>query len=145
MFKDYYQLAKPGLIFGNIVTVVGGFALAARGRIGFWLFTATLIGILFVMASGCVFNNYIDRDIDRKMERTRDRALARGRISARGALAYGACLGFLGMLTFSFYTNVLATQIAFIGFFFYVFMYSSSRLELSLVRLEMYPYQPFSH
>nr|VUD32634.1 protoheme IX farnesyltransferase [Raoultella sp. NCTC 9187] len=71
MFKQYLQVTKPGIIFGNLISVIGGFLLASKGHIDYPLFAWTLLGVSLVVASGCVFNNYIDRDIDRKMERTK--------------------------------------------------------------------------
>lgn len=124
MLKDYYLLAKPGMIYGNAVTVSAGFALASKGVIDWGLLIATLAGVSLVISSGCVFNNYIDRDMDAKMERTKNRALVRGVISGRAALIYGTCLGVAGFLVLGLYTNLLAMGIALIGFFFYVFMYS---------------------
>jgi len=112
------------MIYGNVVTVSAGFALASRGVIDWVLFIATLAGISLVIASGCVFNNYIDRDTDAKMERTKNRALVRGAISARAALIYGTCLGGAGFLVLGIYTNLLATSAAAVGFFFYIVMYS---------------------
>lgn len=70
MFKKYLFLTKPGILFGNFVTTLGGFFLAAQGQIDFLLLTYTLLGTLFVVASGCVFNNVIDQDIDHRMQRT---------------------------------------------------------------------------
>lgn len=75
MIKQYLQVTKPGIIFGNLISVIGGFLLAAQGRIDYPLFFATLVGVSLVVASGCVFNNVIDRDIDKKMERTKNRVL----------------------------------------------------------------------
>jgi protoheme IX farnesyltransferase len=124
MFKDYYALTKSSLVLGNIITVIGGFALAARGHFNILLLLATLVGIFLVMASGCVFNNYIDRDIDAKMERTKDRALVAERISGRNAIIFAAILGLLGFLTLIVYTNLLAFLVALLGFVFYVGMYS---------------------
>ena len=69
MFKTYYQLTKPGIIRGNLITAAAGFLFAAKGIVDFKLFFATLLGVTLVIASGCVFNNYIDRDIDKKMKR----------------------------------------------------------------------------
>ncbi|GAB7214907.1 hypothetical protein OS42_15180 [Dickeya oryzae] len=66
MIKQYLQVTKPGIIFGNLISVIGGFLLAAKGTINYPLFVATLIGVSLVVASGCVFNNVIDRDIDKK-------------------------------------------------------------------------------
>ena len=48
------------------------------------------------MASGCVFNNYIDRDIDEEMERTKKRALVTKTIPVVHALIFGTILGLLG-------------------------------------------------
>ncbi len=78
MFKQYLQVTKPGIIFGNLISVIGGFLLASKGSIDYPLFIYTLVGVSLVVASGCVFNNYIDRDIDRKMERTKNRVLVKG-------------------------------------------------------------------
>lgn len=83
MFKQYLQVTKPGIIFGNLISVIGGFLLASKGSIDYPLFIYTLVGVSLVVASGCVFNNYIDRDIDRKMERTKNRVLVKGLISPR--------------------------------------------------------------
>ena len=124
MIKAYYQLTKPGMIYGNIIVMTGGFLLASRGNIDLWLLLATLAGLSLVIASGCVFNNYIDRDFDKKMERTRERALVRGTISGRNALIFGTVLGVLGALILGFYTNPLALELAGFGFFAYVVLYS---------------------
>lgn len=78
MFKQYLQVTKPGIIFGNLISVIGGFLLASKGHIDYPLFVWTLLGYPTVVASGCVFNNYIDRDIDRKMERTKTGCWSKG-------------------------------------------------------------------
>lgn len=125
MLKDYYSLTKPGIIYGNAITVVAGFLLATgKHQINWGLLLATLVGISLVIASGCVLNNYIDRDIDAKMERTKNRALVRGAISSRNALIFGATLGITGLLVLYFYTNILALGAAIVGLFVYVVLYS---------------------
>lgn len=120
----FISITKPGIIFGNIITVLGGFFLGARGHINFKLLLATLIGMSLVIAAGCVFNNYIDRDIDRLMERTKHRVLVTGAVSGKFAILYAILLGILGFLILSLYTNPLTLLIAFIGFFVYVAGYS---------------------
>jgi protoheme IX farnesyltransferase len=125
--KSYCLLTKPGIMIGNVITTAGGFALASRGRIDVWLFLATLLGICLVIASGCVFNNYIDRDADQKMERTKNRALAKGVISTHSAIVFAIVLGVLGTLCLAFFTNLLATAIALVGFLVYVVLYSFSK------------------
>ena len=124
MIKKFYSVTKPGIIFGNVITVAGGFCLGAKGAHDFGLFLATLIGIALVIASGCVFNNIIDRDIDRIMERTRNRVLVKGLMSATTALIYATVLGILGTLILYWQTNPLTVIVALIGLFVYVVVYS---------------------
>ena len=106
MFKSYLSLTKPGIIFGNVITAIGGFFLAAKGNIDIGLLLATLVGLSFVIASACVFNNYIDRDIDIKMKRTKNRALVKHIISGRNAIIFANLLGIVGAFTLYFFTNL---------------------------------------
>lgn len=122
--RSYYWLAKPGIVYGNAVTAIGGFLLASQGKFDFKLFVAMLLGISLVMASACVFNNYLDRDIDKKMKRTKTRALASGDIVVLPAMIYGATLGLVGFGLLIFGTNILTFWVAVIGFVTYVLIYS---------------------
>ncbi len=109
---------------GNLFTLAAGFLLASKGNIDFKLFFAVLTGLTFVIASACVFNNYIDRDIDQKMERTKNRALAMGLIEGKKALLFGTALGIIGGLVLFFFTNLLTLVVSAFGFFIYVILYS---------------------
>lgn len=124
MLRDYYYLTKPGIIRGNLITATAGFFLASMGYVGWWLLVAALGGLALVIASGCVFNNYIDRDIDAKMARTKKRAMVQGNISAQAALSYGAVLGVAGFFVLGFFANWLTAIVAAFGWFFYVVVYS---------------------
>lgn len=121
---NYYLLTKPGIIMGNIITVVAGFLLASGGIFHFWLFSATVLGLALIMASACVFNNYIDRHLDKKMERTKNRPLVTGSISNKSAIAFAVFLGALGTLVLLNSTNALTVSVAALGFFVYVILYS---------------------
>ncbi|WP_445496565.1 heme o synthase [Photorhabdus sp. SF281] len=124
MIKQYLQVTKPGIIFGNLISVIGGFLLASKGVIDYPLFLSTLLGVSLVVASGCVFNNYIDRDIDRIMERTKNRVLVKGLIDPKISLIYASILGIAGMVLLYVAANALAMQLAIIGFVVYVGVYS---------------------
>ncbi len=130
-FSLYYNLAKPGIIYGNILTTIAAFIFATRWYFIGWpsgiLFVATVLGISFVIGSGCVFNNYLDRDIDKKMERTKDRGLVTGEISVRHALMYGTILGIFGFLILYLFVNTTTAWIAFLGFVFYVVLYGLAK------------------
>lgn len=121
---NYYLLTKPGIILGNLVPFAAGFLLASRGVIHMQIFFAALLGMAFIMASACVFNNYIDRGIDKKMDRTKNRALVTGLITPVSAILFAILLGLIGNLILYVYTNPLAVAVADFGFFVYVVLYS---------------------
>jgi protoheme IX farnesyltransferase len=122
--KNYLLVAKPGIILGNLISAAAGFFLASQGRVDGVALSATLIGISLVVASGCVFNNCVDRKIDRKMVRTRDRALAKGLISLKSAVSYATILGITGMALLWTATSLLCVVIVLAGLVIYVGVYS---------------------
>lgn len=124
IFRRYILVTKPGIIFGNLISVAGGFFLAAQEHPDLGMFLATVIGLSLVVASGCVFNNCIDRDIDSRMERTKTRVTVTGAISFKAAFAHGCVLGLMGFGLLSYFTNMVAVAFAIIGFVVYVGLYS---------------------
>ncbi|MCO6505694.1 MAG: heme o synthase [Snodgrassella sp.] len=124
MIKPYLQVTKPGIIVGNLISVVGGFLLASKGSINDSLLILTLLGVSLVVASGCAFNNLIDRDIDPKMERTKNRVLVRGLASARVTFVLATILGITGFAVLYFGANPLAMWLSVMGFVVYVGVYS---------------------
>ena len=124
MLKKYIFLTKPGILFGNFVTTLGGYFLAAQGSVDFLLLLITLLGTTLVVASGCVVNNVIDQDIDQKMQRTLNRAMVKKTISPSVALAYAFVLGAIGFSILWFWVNAYAFLFAVIGFVVYVVFYS---------------------
>lgn len=122
--RRYLSITKPGIIIGNLIAVAGGFLLAARGNLSPALFLYTVVGLSLVVASGCVLNNCIDRDIDNLMQRTRSRVLVTGQISLKAALAHGIALGIAGFGLLWWKTNLLALGLAAVGFLVYVGVYS---------------------
>ena len=124
MIKPYLQLTKPGIIRGNLVAAVGGFFLASQGQIDWPLLLAVCLGTTFVVASGCVFNNYIDRDIDSVMKRTCQRELVQKVIPVSYALLWACILGVSGFAILFYYTSLVAFFFALLGFVVYVGFYS---------------------
>lgn len=118
------ELAKPGIVFGNLVAAVGGFLLAARGQVQPVPFAAMAAGVILVVGSGCAVNNVIDRDIDARMERTRGRALVTGRATPGLALAWAALMGAAGFAALAAWTNAWAVGFAAMGWAVYVGLYS---------------------
>lgn len=111
------------MIRGNVMIAAAAFIFASEGNIDFWLLTALLVGTSLVIASSCVFNNYIDAGIDATMTRTKKRALVTGRIPAMHAVLYASFLGVIGLLILGLYTNLITLFIGVLGMVFYVVIY----------------------
>lgn len=54
--------------------------MAAGGRPDGWIFAVFTLGVLCMRSAGCAINDYLDRDIDPHVKRTRNRPLARGAV-----------------------------------------------------------------
>ncbi len=126
-FKRYYYLTKPGIIQGNLITATAGFLLASPQNIDLPLLLATLLGTALIIASGCVFNNYMDRNIDQKMARTKKRALVIKTIPPRKAMIFASILGLVGLGVLARYVSWLVVAIGLIGFVAYVFVYGYAK------------------
>ncbi|OYD07060.1 protoheme IX farnesyltransferase [Paludifilum halophilum] len=121
--RDYLQLTKPGINLSNLLACFVGYWLAGSARFDAVL-AVTLLGTAFVIAGSCALNNYIDRDIDPRMERTRDRAIPAGRISPREAIWIGfVCTG-LGLGILFVGVNSVTGWLAAGGAVIYVGLYS---------------------
>lgn len=126
-WRQYYLLTKPGIIRGNLLTGVGGFFLGLSGEILWGTLLALLTGMSLVIGASCVFNNYIDRDIDKSMARTKKRALATGQISPRAALVFGSILAITGFSILLMWTNLLTAVLGLIGLVTYVWFYTPAK------------------
>lgn len=124
-WRDFVQVAKPGILFSNLITTFGGFWIASRWDIQWLLMVWTLVGTMLVMASGCVLNNYLDRDMDVKMARTRNRALPTGAMTPNMVLSYGIVLGIAGLSMLGILVNTLSALLGLLGLFVYVWVYTA--------------------
>ncbi len=127
MLKNYYSITKPGIVSGNLITAAAGFLLASKTNINFLLLLEMLIGTALIIASAGIFNNYIDRDIDAKMERTKNRALVKKLVPFQYALVLAAVLLILGTIVLWVFTNIPTVLTGLIGFFSYIFLYTVSK------------------
>lgn len=125
--KTYYYLTKPGLIYGNLLTVLGGYLYGAIQHPDFVTLAGVIAGSAFVMASGTVLNNIQDRDMDQHMKRTKRRALVTGIITPMQAAIYAAALGIVGLLALAAYTNPLTVLLGGIGLVSYAGIYTYAK------------------
>lgn len=106
------------------MVTVPAMILAERGFPNLWLVIATLIGGAMSAGSAGSFNCYLDRDMDRKMNRTKNRPLVTGEISDRNALVFSWVLGAISVGWLWITTNWLAAVLSAAAIFFYVVVYT---------------------
>lgn len=121
-------LLKIGIVNSNLITVFTGFWLAlyftnASFLDNVDLFFLTMVGSAFVLMGATVLNNWYDADIDPVMNRTKNRPTVTGAVSLNTTLFIGIASTVIGLILL-LYTTVLATLIAFIGWFTYVVLYT---------------------
>jgi heme o synthase len=121
---SYFALTKPRIIELLLITTVPSMVLAAGRWPGVWPVLATLIGGSLSAGGANALNNYVDRDIDQIMKRTRSRPLARHEVPPSNALVFGVALGVAGFVWLWATTNLLAATIATVALLFYVFVYT---------------------
>lgn len=122
--KSFVSLTKPGIISGNLLSVMGGYFLGAQGGFKALNFLGATVGLSLVIACAAVLNNIFDRDIDGLMERTKNRALVKKVIRIRAAMIFGVLLGALGVVVLGFCTNLLSLMLALSGLFIYIVIYT---------------------
>jgi protoheme IX farnesyltransferase len=122
--RDFLTLTKPLIVALLLVTTLAG--LIAGGKawpspaLAFW----TLLGGALAAGGSSALNQYIDRELDKNMQRTAKRPIAAGRLTPAEGLAFG-----LGLCMASYYilagmVNFLAALLSLAGIFYYVIFYS---------------------
>ena len=128
--KNYYVLAKPGIVYGNSLALVGSFLLGRgmQDRIvsveSALLLLATITGASLVIAAACVGNNILEVATDAKMKRTSRRPLVNGAITPSAARLYMLTLLLVGTGLLAIYTNTYAVMAALAGYISYVLLYT---------------------
>ena len=105
------RLNKPIGIFLLLWPTLWALWLAAEGVPDFGVLTVFVLGVILMRSAGCVINDYADREIDPRVNRTKDRPIASGRVSADEAmlLFMGLCFSaFLLVLTMNTFTILLS-------------------------------------
>ncbi|HKX24448.1 MAG TPA: heme o synthase [Candidatus Saccharimonadales bacterium] len=121
--KAYYELTKPGVTYGNAISAVAGFLFASHGMVDWAMFFWITLGTTLVIGSACALNNYLDQDIDAKMERTQKRAKLIQTVGSRNALLFAIAIGFIGFAVLAAFTNWWVVLVEVIGYFDYVVLY----------------------
>lgn len=122
--KAYFLLNKPVIVALLLVTTYTGMVLAAKGmpdvRLTFW----TLLGGALAAGGASAINQYIDREADKRMQRTAKRPIPAGMITPAQGLAYGVAVCWVAFFLLAVMVNLLTALLALAGMIYYVGIYS---------------------
>lgn len=94
--QDFVELTKPRITFLVLVTTAVGYALGLRDAFEASSFFFLIAGTALLSGGASALNQYVEREADGRMLRTRDRPIPAGRVSPAEALAFGLALCALG-------------------------------------------------
>ncbi|CAN5650812.1 heme o synthase [soil metagenome] len=120
----YLALTKPRIIELLLITTVPTMVVAERGLPSIWLMLATVTGGTLAAGGANAVNMVLDRDIDRIMERTRNRPLVTGAVTPRAALTFAVGLEIAAFFWLWGTVNLLSAALAVAACLFYVFVYT---------------------
>jgi protoheme IX farnesyltransferase len=124
LFKDLLALTKPVVVALLLVTTFAGMVIGARDwprlSVAFW----TLLGGFMAAGGSGAINQYIDREDDRKMQRTQKRPIPSGRLTPAEGLAFGVAIALASFYLMVAFVNILAALLTLAGIIYYVLIYS---------------------
>ncbi len=120
----YVALTKPRIIELLLVTTVPTMIVAEQGLPSLWLILCTVVGGTLAAGGANAINMYVDRDIDKLMDRTKGRPLATGALSPRAALTFAVGLEVVAFFFLWATVNLLSAALAVAACLFYVFVYT---------------------
>lgn len=122
--KEYYEITKPRITFLVLITTFTGMWLTLKTVPPLLLTLYTLLGVGMASASSGTFNNFIDREIDAHMERTKTRPLPAGTIQPYQAIIWAVFLACGSFAILASQVNLLTASLALFTNFFYVVIYT---------------------
>ena len=122
--KDFFTLTKPLIVALLLATTFAGLVAGGKQMPSFSLTFWTLLGGALAAGGSSALNQYIDRELDKNMQRTSKRPLASERLTAAEGLAFGLALSLISYYILAGFVNLLAAMLSLAGIFYYVIFYS---------------------
>lgn len=122
--KAFSELVKFRLSFLVAFSSAFGFVLASQGPLNWFLLGMVSIGGFLVSGAAITLNQIIEKDLDKLMERTKNRPLPTGRLNVQEALFFAFFLCVLGLGMLLVFTNPLTTFLSALSLVLYSFVYT---------------------
>ncbi|TGK78090.1 protoheme IX farnesyltransferase [Leptospira montravelensis] len=124
MFRLWNQLTKPRVTVLVLATVLPGMYLGTSGYPSLWEIFITLLGTYLMSSASFILNQYIERERDAVMYRTKQRPIPSGEITPIFALFLGVIVAILAFGILTYFINLLTAVCALSALLLYVFLYT---------------------
>jgi len=135
VLADLLALAKPRVVLMILVTTAVGYYAGLTGAPDYARLLHVLVGTLLAAGGALALNQYWERDVDARMERTRARPLPDGRLAPLEALLFGSALTALGLVYTGAFVGELALAITLATAALYLFAYTPLKRRTPLCTL----------
>ena len=129
---DFLILTKPRVVLMVLVTTAVGFYLGSPGSTDALRLLHTLLGTALAAGGTIALNQFLERDGDALMERTRRRPLPEGRMEPGQALAFGAGITVGGILYLALWVDVPTSLVTALTVGSYLLLYTPLKRKTSL-------------
>ena len=120
----FFELTKPRITFLILVSTALGFYLGSKGKINSNQFALTIIGTFLLAGGAGAINHFVEKDLDRLMDRTQSRPIPAGIISGKNALFFGVTITMIGFIILAALINHLTAILGLITVLLYIFIYT---------------------
>ena len=118
------ELSKLNILSLVLVATFLGFYLGSNGEMEYNKLLLTLLGTALTAAGSGSLNHYLERDADKKMDRTRNRPLPSGTLTPLFAVLYGMALVVVGSVMLAYFVNLLTGFLSLLTAFLYIIVYT---------------------
>jgi len=120
----FFELTKPRITFLILVSTALGFYLGSQGEINSNQFAVTIIGTFLLAGGAGAINHFVEKDLDKLMDRTQSRPIPAGIISSKSALFFGVSISMFGFIILATSVNHLTAILGLITVLLYIFVYT---------------------
>lgn len=133
--RAYYELTKPGIALSVMLTTGASFYVAAKGRPDLGALIHALGGVGLATGGALALNQFVERDLDARMKRTRLRPIPSGRVAPGSALAFGLALLGSGVAWLALTVGWLAAALTLLSAAAYILLYTPLKRKSYLATL----------
>jgi len=135
VLADLVALTKPRVVVMVVVTTLVGYYVGLTATADYLRLVHLLVGTLLAAGGTLALNQYIERDVDARMTRTRSRPLPDGRLEPLEALLFASALTIVGMLYLAVAVNGPAAAVTAVIAVLYLFAYTPLKVRTPLATL----------